>query len=340
MSKIVLKITPVDYYFFGSENINVTTREANYYLKSTPLPQQTTVLGAIRYALLLNSDKSVFENNRIVDKQKAKDLIGEKSFELNETIFDFGSIKSLSPVFLIDKNNVKHIPCPLINTNDLFEMKTGLPFIQKYDAKQGYHIKYTNGQDVVDEKEIFEKLVLTQNKKDKISNEDAFFKTQYYTLKGYWSFGIDLEIEDDNRLPNSFVMKMGGENRLFMFNKTTIDTTATLNSYASPTHFVIAFMSDTYIKEYNASLFDFAIINTVPFRYLSSTVSETEKYTHRSKTDNKELKASKLIELIEKGSIFYFKTENQMKLFEKQITSDYLQRAGLNHYIILTPNKN
>jgi CRISPR-associated protein Cmr3 len=352
MNRIILKITPVDHYFFGSENINPIKKvqpstnenknkeETNYYLKSTMLPQQSTVLGALRYALLLNSDKSIFENNKIVNKQNAEILIGKKSFDLEETIFDFGAIKGISHVFLI-KGNEKYIPSPLIDPDHLFEMKSDLPFIQKYDAKAGYEKKYTHGKSIFREDDIFEKLVLTQNKKEKETDRDAFFKTQYYTLKNDWAFGIELDIDDERKLAKSFVMKMGGENRLFRFDKLDgIKAQESLDLYASPSHYTIALVSDAHIADYSTADFDFAILNTVPFRHLTSVVNETERYTHRSKTDNKELKQSKLIELIEKGAIFYFETENAMKNFETKIKKDYLQKAGFNHYITLSPIKN
>jgi CRISPR-associated protein Cmr3 len=341
MSKIILKITPVDYYFFGAENINGITKEANYFQKSNKLPQQTTILGALRYALLLNAKSNVFLNNKIIDKEKASALIGEKSFDLSETEFSFGSIMSISPVFLIH-NNERFIPCPIINETHSFELIAHLPFIKEYNAKDEYGKKYSNGKEYIEEDKIFKPLILVQNKKDKKTKEDAFFKTQYYTLKEDWAFGIEIELSDEELLPVNFTMKMGGENRLFTFEKIKLEISdKLLDTYISQTYHAITLISDAYIELYDAKDVEFAIINTIPFRHLQSTVKETKKYTHRSKKDDDfALKESKLTELIEKGSIFYFKDETSSKKIVDKLKINYLQKCGLNHYIILTPNKN
>ncbi len=351
MSEITLKITPIDTYFFGTENINPLNDEANYFLKSNKLPQQSTLLGALRYALLLNADETLFDNNTIVNKTEAAKLIGEQSFKLDEIEFKFGKIKKISPVFLI-KNNQKYIPCPIIGKDDIFELKKNNAFIKNYDAKKGYNSYYTNGKEFVKEEKIFEEQIQVQNFKEKQNRkqnnlqvnakdkEDAFFKTQFYTLTKDWTFGIAIEIEDENLLPDSFQMKMGGENKLFNFEKTTIiSEPKPLEKFASHNFHLLTFISDAYTNQYEP-IFDFGVLETIPFRYLSSTIEKTEKYYNRSKTDERELKQSKLVELIKKGSIFYFSDKEKLIAFEKQFKNNYLQKVGFNHYIKIEQTKN
>jgi CRISPR-associated protein Cmr3 len=351
MSEITLKITPLDTYFFGTENINPLNQEANYFLKSNKLPQQSTLLGAIRYALLLNADKKIFANNTIVNKTEATKLIGEQSFKLNATEFKFGKIKKISPIFLI-KNNHKYIPCPIISKDDIFELKNNEAFIKDYDAKNGYETYYTNGNEYELEKNIFKEVIQVQNFKEKQNRkqnnlkvkakdkEDAFFKTQFYSLTKDWSFGINVEIEDETLLPIRFQMKMGGENKLFNFEKTTIASQPKpLEKFASQNFHLLTFISDAYTNQYEP-IFDFGILETIPFRYLFSTIEKTEKYNNRSKTDESELKSSKLIELIKKGSIFYFSDKEKLIAFEKQFENSYLKNVGFNHYITIEQTKN
>jgi CRISPR-associated protein Cmr3 len=351
MSEITLKITPIDTYFFGAENINPLNEEANYFLKSNRLPQQSTLLGALRYAILLNADETIFHNNAIMNKEEAAKLIGEQSFKLNATEFKFGKIEKISPVFLI-KNNQKYIPCPIISKDDIAELKNNNAFIKNYDAKKVYDTYYTNGTEYELEENIFKEIFQVQNFKEKQNRkqnnmevkakdkEDAFFKTQFYALAKEWAFGITVKIENETLLPESFQMKMGGENKLFDFEKTNIiSQPKPLEKFASHNFHSLIFISDAYTNQYEP-LFDFGILETIPFRYLSSTVKKTEKYCNRSKTDEKELLQSGLVELIKKGSIFYFSNKEKLTAFEKLFENDYLKNAGFNHYITIEQTKN
>ena len=59
MNKYIIQFKPMGPYFFGMENRkvsqeNINTDEANYFLKSSKFPQQSTILGAIRFFFLQN----------------------------------------------------------------------------------------------------------------------------------------------------------------------------------------------------------------------------------------------------------------------------------------------
>jgi len=43
-------------------------------------PQQTSLLGMLRFLILRNSGEKIFKNGKIVDKAEAEELIGHKSF--------------------------------------------------------------------------------------------------------------------------------------------------------------------------------------------------------------------------------------------------------------------
>ncbi|MGC8866155.1 MAG: type III-B CRISPR module-associated Cmr3 family protein [Bacteroidales bacterium] len=92
------KLKPLEPFFFGGEKHILEGGKIlnEYFMNSTYYPQQTTLLGMLRF-LLLKLSPEVFNGTQITDKRKAVQLIGERSFD--GTIENFGAIKKLSPLF-------------------------------------------------------------------------------------------------------------------------------------------------------------------------------------------------------------------------------------------------
>lgn len=84
----LIAFRPLAPYFFGSEVTHGNGAEANYFAKGNPLPQQTTVLGALRHLLYYTYG----------DAGR-----GLHSFSPDDIIYnDWGYLLGLSPVFLRD----------------------------------------------------------------------------------------------------------------------------------------------------------------------------------------------------------------------------------------------
>lgn len=109
MSKYKITLTPVDKFFFGGdmtfqvgrdEKDSFNARYSSYIIESSRFPQQTSLLGMLRFLILSNAGKSVFSNNRIQDKKAATTLIGARGFRTTNahTANDFGKIKNISRV--------------------------------------------------------------------------------------------------------------------------------------------------------------------------------------------------------------------------------------------------
>ena len=97
----LVTLKPITPYFFGGENTFGEGQEAEFFVRSNYLPQQTTLLGFLRYELLQ-------QNNLLgtdPGEKKWSDLIGPKSFQsINGTFTsNFGAIKKISPVFISNK---------------------------------------------------------------------------------------------------------------------------------------------------------------------------------------------------------------------------------------------
>lgn len=97
----VYKITlvPLERFFFGSDNTFGKDNQENYYVKSIYFPQQTTLLGTLRY-LLLKRFNLMDVDGKITDKGKADKLIGEYGFSVKNAANDYGVIQNLSPLFI------------------------------------------------------------------------------------------------------------------------------------------------------------------------------------------------------------------------------------------------
>ena len=106
MSKYQITLTPVDKFFFGGDmtfqvgsdgDDKFNSQFKSYIIQSSMFPQQTSLLGMLRFLILRNAGETVFKDNRIVDKAKAKELIGDKSFMVDADN-DFKTVKGLSHV--------------------------------------------------------------------------------------------------------------------------------------------------------------------------------------------------------------------------------------------------
>ncbi|MCS4478152.1 CRISPR-associated protein Cmr3 [Clostridium botulinum] len=111
MSKYLVKLKPVDSFFFGGEKVfdfyDGKKPLKNNIVKSREFPQQTSILGMIRKEILvLNSCiREKWDYSKDQQKENNK-LIGERSFNITDKNEDFGIINSISPVFIIEETKV------------------------------------------------------------------------------------------------------------------------------------------------------------------------------------------------------------------------------------------
>ncbi len=105
----LFKVTlePKDWFFFGGGSTFDNGTKTSYIAHSMLLPQQTAILGMIRYQLL-RQNNLLFGQGGSPEMSKVKDLIGENSFIMSDdSQKSFGDILGISPVFLeeYDKEN-------------------------------------------------------------------------------------------------------------------------------------------------------------------------------------------------------------------------------------------
>ena len=156
--KYRVTLTPVDKFFFGgdmtfqvgsNEKDQFNTQYSSYIIQSRLIPQQTSLMGMLRF-LILRNNEDVFKGNKIVKEKKAEaeGLIGSKSFTVNESHGKncFGIIKGISHV-RICRGNTELEFAPLFGHIDFSDCSTGsynfgtvsVPNLsnQQYNAKDG-----------------------------------------------------------------------------------------------------------------------------------------------------------------------------------------------------------
>ncbi len=225
----IIRLTPVGKFFFGGERNFSGMDNEHYFVKSRLFPQQTSLLGLLRFQLLRASGILTDPfSGHAVDPERATDaaeLIGEKSFEINnETGFDekkFGVIGGISHLFLSKGNNFYHknpidgnatfeaIPgrYTLVGMQGGFEKsENALPYLHGYDPKQKNEMSFiSNNGATVKISDIFQKTIQTGITKHKnhfplqtfgtSSNaldeeEDGFFKQLYWKMQPGFAFSF------------------------------------------------------------------------------------------------------------------------------------------------------
>lgn len=220
MSTYLIKLTPLDKFFFGQKK-TFGDDNADYFVYSSHFPQQTALLGLLRYQLLQIAGEDVFKDNKIQNEDEAGKLIGKQSFSpFAGKKLEFGIIQSLSPVFIMDKkkNNegkeeyflpvgrrfqkekeekekkdaysLLHLSCEA-GCPPIFERR-GSPEEKEeaaYDPKKELASCWLspNGSTLLNEEDFFikdERIGIRKDYKG-TTNDDAFFRQRYYHFKNF-----------------------------------------------------------------------------------------------------------------------------------------------------------
>ena len=347
--KYLVKLTPHDKFFFGGERTFGENNQANYFVVSNYFPQQTGVLGFTRHQLLLQcNDETIFKDNKIVSKTKAGELIGSHSFRADGK-FDFGAIESLSPVFICDSNTNKtedafYFPANKEyhrheKLNDKCEKEpvekflqielTPHPWLKGYDAKfrlpdllmnkNGKLIKY---EDVFKE----HRQVGIRKQYEGGTDEKAYYIQTFYKLINNYSFAFIVELDEKAKFSSQDMATFGGEQEAFKmeveifkgeFDDLIPDYEKSINSSK------VVLVSDALANTDILDVCDFAITETVDFRFLVTSNKDQNFYTTPTK--------SKRYNLYKKGSVFYGNTDKIVK----KLDNDPFKKIGYNVFKIV-----
>jgi len=316
MKTYKITLTPLESYFFGGDLTfgKAGSREnGSYIAKSTLFPQQSAFLGVLR--------KEIIEY--LKEYKKAKKIVGASKFFIkskDEEKFDFGSIKSVSPLF-VQKKQQLYIPL-----QDIFFYKIKKEdnnfLVENFNPKEGVSLKLFALKDFQAEKidNFFIQKQMVGNVKNR--NKDAFFKKIAYQVQADSSFVYFIEIDNDFELEklDKKIVYFGADRSKFLLcvSKEKFDLNSffkilqdRLNSVTDKDY--IFLLSDSYININIKKHCAFAITQEIPFRNI---------------TKMKNLK-SKQFYFYEKGSLFI----NPDERLKEKLNKPYLQQIGYNKFI-------
>ncbi|MCT4599926.1 MAG: hypothetical protein N4A32_03405 [Marinifilaceae bacterium] len=209
MAKYLVKLKPVDSYFFGQEVKRVLGNKKSYYQHSACFPQQTSLLGVLRFYLLkINNLIPITPKNR----KKVKELIGANSFILkesngneNDTLQSFGKIERISPLFILKSDDLEkplfHFDKRYVKGKD--DNSSFLTYIESPKAKEGkmhglgfkdkpiYLLKYDSKNYIA--KIGFENFLMSIDEKKTSKFSDVFKSVEKLGIRIDNNYSIDTE---------------------------------------------------------------------------------------------------------------------------------------------------
>lgn len=350
MKTYLLKITPLEPYTFGTDqrfkyNGEEGTGKESFYINSNELPEQTTVLGMLRFLILEHakdfSIKSDFTYTK-QEKERMKELIGSKSFQFeSKEVQDFGIIEKISPIFIMKedhyyiKNPGHHLVDENGQSNGFFEMNKdkikrtsngSIALPNNYEVKKAVNTDFI----ALDEthsaaKDLFTHTYITGNKKTEEMKEknESFFKREIIRLNPDYNFALFLTVKDDYKFPSQAIGYMGLKRSAFKieaFEKEDDLAERVQKSFPlqpNKDKWIYA-LSDLYNgvseKGVQQSYDTFCAVTQKQMRNLETCVEDnaTEQVEKKEKQNNSKRKYSiplKLrdtkVNLIERGSVFY-----------------------------------
>ena len=359
MSKYQITLTPVDKFFFGgemtfqvgdNEKDEYNTQFKSYIIKSAMFPQQTSLLGMLRFLILRNGGNDVFANGHITNKDNAKKLIGERSFSVNETHCKnlFGVIKGISHVRVrrTKDNLTKDLEyAPLFKelkfdkaSNGTYNLKDfSIPCISKeeYKAKDGLSVLLTDGEKPYKLDDVFKedrRIGIDRNIKTGKTDDGALFKQISYRFNSEvadYCFVFEAEVDDSFALENydRQIISVGADNSQFVLGISKDVRTFELNNSMTNALYLL---SPTFLTRKEVREATFAITSLMPFRFLSFEMEAAESY-HVLK--NRDTARSDRYELYAPGSVFYFNDTAQKQAFVKTIEDKQeFRQIGYNEY--------
>lgn len=362
MSKYRITLTPVDKFFFGSgmtfqvgnDEKNAFNRQySSYIIQSTKFPQQTSLLGMLRYLILSQAGEIVFKDNKIQDKGKAIELIGDKSFSVNDGTKknSFGYIEGISHVRIL-RGDTELEFAPLFGAIDFDKGVDGtynlgwmrVPRLtdDQYKAKDGLNTMLTDGESkhkltdiFVEDRRIGIARSIVTGKTD---DDGALFKQISYRFndkeaKHCFLFYAEVKGKEfDLKKYDKHLVTVGGDNSQFIIGITDgedpsqkdVDNVSLAISLLSP-----AYINRQVVKDNTR----FATTQLMPFRFLTDRDGNKENDGRSYHIVNSKLRRSERYELYAPGTVFYFKDTTQRDEFIKALKGrEDFRQIGYNEY--------
>ncbi len=329
MSRYLIKLKPLEPYFFGDENTIRYDNKNLYYVSSLECPSATTIMGMLRYTVL-EQNNCLFGSDNY--KERSEKLIGKSSFTPTSKETSYGCIKSVSPLFIVrdnininkpasayvklpqnhsfknerceqreDGSIVKYYTPMTLSNNEVLTShgKMSLPAKNEFDAKKYVGTDmYLNLSDGSIENDMFTPFEKITN--SKYSKKEGFLKKIFKTLKEGFSFAIIANIDCDLK---KSICYMGRERCGFTFEPIEID-----DSFKTPEQqfkeLYKELSKNKKYPEFKYALSDIVLKEDITYTGFSMVSIKNLRYLTTNK-DNVLVRSPVLHNTIEAGSVFY-----------------------------------
>ena len=344
-NRYLLKIKPLGNFFFGNERKFNADGKVNYLVKSNQYPQQTTLLGMLRFMML----------------QQDEALAGEHGFKENHDEA-YGNIECISPVFLMkneavlleagfnhqEKNEIllDSVAGKTNDANDIYH-KDFIPNLKQFDLKKTLENVYldwiTKAPFHLENEKIFTEAAQIGIKKNYKGNTDdeAFFKQTFYRMNKAYSFGLFIETKESLKdISKSFKQTLGADQSLFRIDITKQEELSCFEQINVQNEQIkgdakVVLLSDALVKTDVRSVCEFSFIETGDFRYISTNLKDTKRFYNISEQKG-DAKKSERYTLIKRGSVLFTKDVSKLK---EVLSIPAFQRIGYNYFQIYSTSK-
>lgn len=363
----IYKVTlePKDWFFFGGNTTFDNSVKTSYIAHSTLFPQQTALLGMIRYQLL-KQNNLLFGQGRTPESEAVKELIGEKSFSMDESEQAFGAISEISPVFLeeYEDDENKHAVRELFSTSmtDSYDLsldsdvrvfmtdKEKSLLVNDHDSynpkKYSNYMAYNacDGKSLL-VSDIFEfrmQIGITKNtafKPEEGEKEGKFFKHKMVRFRkakdGNTTFRFAFYVKLNNEELKSDFVFLGAERSCFDMKVGLVAGTDLTQLYlqnhpSKQEEGRIEIISPTYVEHFDElnDLCDFHWSFLTPFRNLTFVKNGQGKLNSGKVSYNR---GETCYNMLSAGSVLFFDEKNREEI-ELLLSNEHLQSIGYNYF--------
>lgn len=334
----MVRLKPIDAYYFGGEKTLGEGDAQNYYVKSNRLPQVSALVGLIRYEVLRQNNLLSYDPKQKDKLKEVERLIGRQGFSMDEDGPEtFGIIRKLSPLFVENRQERRfYTPLPLDDGVKVSLLEEKCSFsatstqalvtdLEGYDPKTYGNYRYWVSGDghKLDADEIFytrEQVGITKNGKPE-NEKDAFFKLVLMGLNEAFNFAFLLETSERIGEVSRGLCALGGNRSIFRMDLTKLEKPFDFCEYFQglKREGRLLLLGDAYLTDEERDQLPFFWGTSTCNRYI---VTKHDQAHHWRKPD----KTEKLYHLLARGGVIYNASAESLQ-------SSRLNNVGLNIFI-------